>query len=974
LARSFTQVNSLVFFSAQDPTHGDELWASDGTTAGTQLVLDINPGAGYSLTHYLTNVNGTLFFVANDGTHGAELWESNGSPGGTMLVKDIFPGPGSSSPNYLTNVNGTLFFSAFGTQGPELWTSNGSPAGTTPVKDIPSGLETNVNGTLFFVANDGTNGAELWASNGTAAGTVLVKDIRPGSASSYARYLTNVNGTLFFQANDGSHQSQLWASNGTAAGTFLVQDINPGGPGSSPSQLTNVNGTLFFQANDGTRGFELWESNGTPAGTFLVRDINPGVYDSYPQDLTNVSGTLFFRANDGTHGLELWESNGSPAGTFLVRDINPEALDSSPQALTNANGTLFFSANDGTHGAELWASNGTAAGTFLVQGIDSGPSGSMPKYLTNVNGTLFFKASDVTNGAEPWVLHVPAKTATTISSSPNPSVFGQAVAFTATVSAAPGAGSPTGMVDFRDGTTDLTPGRAALSGSQATFSTSALTAGSHTITAIYSGDSTFSGSQGNDSASPQLVNQANSATSLADVPGASVFGQPVAFVAFVLAVAPNGGTPTGTVTFKERATVLAGNVGLSNGHAGFITTSLSLGSHTITAFYSGDSNFLTSSAMTVEVVNQDSSVTLLSSSVNPAAFGQGVALTATVSSQAPGAGTPTGTVDFKEGATDLTPGGVTLSGGQAVFKTSSLAVGQHTITATYGGDANFTGSSGNNSAAPELVSQASSRTVLFGFPDPAVFGQAVSFTMSVSALAPGKGTPTGTVNFLDGAATIGTVSLNSSSGGHATFTTASLSRGNHVINVAYEGDSNFTPSSYNNFGEGIQHDSTTTTVTANANPAIVGTTITFTAAVQANAPGAGTATGTVTFKDITTVLGTRTLNGAGQATFTTSGLALGTHAITATYGADNNFTSSVSPIVAEVVKASIKTILVSSPSSSNRGPPAPAAMQRGPVPALSAQNVDDFFGSGGRPHAVSRPRPPHPRASARAKDWLETGF
>src|SRR4029077_6296011 len=99
----FTQVNgSLVFFSADDGTHGRELWAGNGTAAGTFLV-DINPGTGGSDPRLLTNVNGTLFFSANDGTHGVELWESNGAAAGTFLVKDITPGANGGYPTGLAN-------------------------------------------------------------------------------------------------------------------------------------------------------------------------------------------------------------------------------------------------------------------------------------------------------------------------------------------------------------------------------------------------------------------------------------------------------------------------------------------------------------------------------------------------------------------------------------------------------------------------------------------------------------------------------------------------------------------------------------------------------------------------------------------------------------------------------------------------------------------------------------------------------
>ncbi|MCH8272832.1 MAG: T9SS type A sorting domain-containing protein [Candidatus Marinimicrobia bacterium] len=88
----------------------------------------------------------------------------------------------------------------------------------------------------------------------------MVKDIFPGSDSSFPFSLTNVNGTLFFRANDGTNGGELWKSDGTASGTVMVKDIIPGEGGSFPSDLTNVNGTLFFKANDGTNGEELWKT------------------------------------------------------------------------------------------------------------------------------------------------------------------------------------------------------------------------------------------------------------------------------------------------------------------------------------------------------------------------------------------------------------------------------------------------------------------------------------------------------------------------------------------------------------------------------------------------------------------------------------------------------------------------------------------------------------------------------------------
>jgi ELWxxDGT repeat protein len=407
----FVNVNGVAYFSGY--YSGQELWKSNGTAAGTVLVRDIRPGNTGSYPDSLTNFKGTLFFSADDGVHGRELWRSNGTGAGTMLVKDINPGSGSSMSVpfgqgvNLINVNGTLFFVANnGVSGFELWKSNGTAAGTVLVKDINPGSAssgarylTNLNGTLFFTATNGVTGLELWKSNGTAAGTVLVKASFIGNPGTFPFNLTNLGGTLFFDADNGTTGTELWRSNGTAAGTVLVKDIFPGISGSYPILLTNVNGTLFFAATGGSaNGSQLWKSNGTAAGTVLVKNVVSA--DPSPNYLTNVNGTLFLSENSTASGKELWKSNGTAAGTVLVKDIWPGTGYGNPKYLANVNGSLFFQANNGVGGGELWTSNGTAPGTVLISDINPGHSGSYPVGLTNINGTLFFAAS----GKEPWVL------------------------------------------------------------------------------------------------------------------------------------------------------------------------------------------------------------------------------------------------------------------------------------------------------------------------------------------------------------------------------------------------------------------------------------------------------------------------------------------------------------------------------------------------------------------------------------------
>ena len=192
-----------------------------------------------------------------------------------------------------------------------------------------------------------------------------------------------------------------------------------------------------------------------------------------------------------------------------------------------------------------------------------------------------------------------------------------------------------------------------------------------------------------------------------------------------------------------------------------------------------------SAQLTVTAISTSTGVT---SSQNPSVFGQSVTFTATVT---PGtSGTPTGTVTFYDSSNQIGTG--TLSSGVATFATAALAVGSHTITASYGGDSTFGASVGSLTGGLQVVNQASTSTAVGSSANPILVNQSVTFTATVSANAPGAGTPTGSVSFMDGSTTIGTGSL---TGGVASFSTSSLSAASHTIAGNYAGDGNFLASS-----------------------------------------------------------------------------------------------------------------------------------------------------------------------------------
>jgi Bacterial Ig-like domain (group 3)/Autotransporter beta-domain len=304
-------------------------------------------------------------------------------------------------------------------------------------------------------------------------------------------------------------------------------------------------------------------------------------------------------------------------------------------------------------------------------------------------------------------------------------------------------------------------------------------------------------------------------------------------------------------------------------------------------------------------------------------FGQAVTFTVTVSS-ATTTGTPTGSVTFS--FTDNTTGATGTFGpaplnpgpgageAQAVLTTTALPAGSLTITSTYSGDGNF---SGNSLQTPFSVSKAVAQTVITSSLNPSTFGQSVTFTVTVSPIAPGAGTPTGTVTLTVN----GTPTTLTLVGGQATFTTSTLPPGAIPILATYNGDNNFDGGSNASFTQTVL-DTTSIGLVASQNPSTLNQPVIFTASVSGT--HGGTPTGSVTFFDQTTnqTLGTIPLldNGGGdRAILTISTLGVGTHNITATYNGDVNFASSTTSINQTVSKIATATTLTASPNPSTPG-------------------------------------------------------
>jgi hypothetical protein len=489
---------------------------------------------------------------------------------------------------------------------------------------------------------------------------------------------------------------------------------------------------------------------------------------------------------------------------------------------------------------------------------------------------------------------VKAQASGNVTSSANPVTVGSSVTFTVAVSPA----TATGSVDFWDYGTSTTShstlATVPLVNGTASFTTSTLTAGTHNIAVNYTGDANTAAYT-----SPllaQVVNQIGTSVALVSAENPTYPQHPVAFTATVTSTGTSSAQPGGTVQILDGATVLATGT-LQNG---VVQASLAFafGSHALTAVYSGDATFQGStSAVVTQVVKNAVGVNLSSSGFLP--VGSPVTLTATV---APSDATGTVAIwDYGTSTTYVTLATLPVSNGTASFTTSSLTPGTHNMVAHYSGDGNYL--STNSTVLGQFVSQTAATVAIASSENPAAPQHSIVITTSITASNNFSTPATGTVQLLDGTATIATATLQN---GAAQFSVSFSSPGAHSLTVSYGGDTNYLANTSGTLAETINPIVTTITAASSPNPSTFGQGVTFTVAVS---PAA--ATGTVRFLDGATTIGTVALSG-GSAALATASLAVGSHAITAVYSGDAVYAGSTSGALAQVVNRATSAVVVGS--------------------------------------------------------------
>jgi hypothetical protein len=756
--------------------------------------------------------------------------------------------------------------------------------------------------------------ATVSSGTGTPTGTVTYKDgtttlgTATLTASSTATYTTTAlavgpHSITAIYAGDSEHSGSTSAALTqvvkSSTETTLSASANPStvnssitftahvaqNSGSPASPATTPTGTVIFNDGSTTLGTGTLDANGNATlATTALPVGSQSITANYTGDTYNLASTSAALSESITQ---------QQTATALTSGLNP-AVYGNAVVLTAAvtvsgtgpaTGQVVFFDGSGSIGSGTLDGSGHASLTNST--LATGSHSLTAHYAGDTNN-----APSVSSAIVQIIQQ--ATTSDTLAATPTPVIAGKTFTLSATIADVTGAGAATGTVSFHDGSTSL--GTGGLNGSGVASVSPILGPGTQTLTSTYAGDTNHAGSNGTLSIT---VAQATTTVTIAATPNPSTLGQTVTFT---ITVSGNGGVPGGTVTLLADGTALGTTQTLNNGTATVTSAALAVGAHSMTATYSGDINDAASSTSTAftQTVQKSSSTVSVAASPNPVVSGNSVTFTATVHGTT-GNPTPTGTVQFVDGSTNL--GNGTVTAGVATFSTSALTPGQHTISANYGGDGNYNGSS---ATVTEGVQRTTTAT-LTSNSNPAIAGTSITFTMQVTGTG---ATPTGTITLLDGSSTLAIRSLDGT--GTATYTTAALAAGTHLLTASYAGDTNNGPATSSVLTEQVNQASTATTLAAAVNPSIAGKALVLTASVTGNG---GTPTGHVNFFAGTQALGSGTLNSSGVATLSTAALAPGSYSLTAVYAGDTNDGSSTSLPVAEAInQAATTTVLTANPN------------------------------------------------------------
>ncbi len=803
---------------------------------------------------------------------------------------------------YVANTSAPLTQTVLQTQSYTVLTSSANPSGTgqgvvfVATLQLPSYLA--ATGTVTFQdLSTNTSLGTATVSNNSAQ--IVVSNLSNGTHSILATYSGDVN-----FASSTSRLSQIVSQ----ATTTL-------------SLSSNLSTSSYSQAVTLTATVQPSYAGGSATGTVSFYD-NGTFWQTAPV-LNNVAQISVTGFAVGSHSLTAtyWGDTNFTGSSASAIPLVVSQAATTVSLVSNANPSVYGQPVTYTATVGLSFNGSTPSGaitfydgmTVLWSGFLS--KGSAQVSISNATpgshsitaqygGTASFTAS-----TSPVLTQTvnQAPTTLTVSSSANPSSYGQSVTLYATLQTSYNLLSNGGTVTFTDNGTQL--GTATIQGSATvSITTTTLGVGARTITAKYSGDSNLLASTGT---LAQTVNPAATTTTISSSSYTPAFGQSITLTANVRPTL--GNTPTGTITFMDRTTTL-GTVPLANNTASFSISTLSAGTHYISAQYSGDADSAAStSGQTLVTVSPPATTTVLASSVNPSSYSQPVILTATL--QLTSSGTPTGTVTFYDGSSQIGSSGVANNSAQLTI--SGFQLGTHSITATYSGDANFAGST--STAVSQVVNAAPTTTTVTSLDNPGTVGFNVRFLVGTTATFGGG--PAGSVTLYDGATVVGVGNLPGNVNNNSVeIVVSGLAAGSHSMTAKYAGSVYYAASTSSVVTQVMNLPATSTYLSAGTNPVVFGQTLSLVATIQPPPPGTGSTTGTITFLDGATAIGTVSVTN-NLAQLNVSSLSVGSHTLTAKYSGDSNFAASSSTPITETVNQAATTTTVSSstiPSAYNQ--------------------------------------------------------
>jgi len=702
--------------------------------------------------------------------------------------------------------------------------------GLSPAIELPTALAFDAAGNLYIADYGGgrvvrVSTLVVAGSTSSGLGVALGTGVFTFGISTLSGTTVDAQGNIYIAARTENSSSIIKVTTAGVASELSFPGITP--PLSGPQGVAvDAMGTVYVVDSGNNRIVRLTTAGMASALSISGLPAPPSLGSSLFGVTLDPWGNLYIP--DWTNNRIVFANVSGAVLAFPTTDVGSS---SSPQTATVANlgdlplifatvpsYTVNFSEDTGDE--NLCAlSTSLVAGTLCDVSVEFTPqsAGSLSAGIVVTNNGL--NVTGMTQNVAVSGTGTLTTTSTALAASPNPAVAGQSVLLTASVSPTP-VGSPLGSVSFYNGATLLGSSNLDSSGI-ATFATSSLAVGADSLIAIYSGNVSFAASTSS-LYTETITSVTSTTTALTATPNPATVGQSIALTATVtpVPVAPGLARPRvpeeesslGSVSFFFGETLLgSGNLN-SSGVATLATTSLPAGADHLTAVYSGDNGFATStsSIFTETITAPTSTTTTLTTAPNPAQAGQSVTLTATISP--PPTGSSPGTVSFYDGDTLLGAGNVS-SAGVAVFSITTLPAGANTLTAVYSGNSSFATST--SSGVTQTVTTAiATTTILTASPNPASSGGAVTFTVSVSP-AP-TGTALGTVSFYSGSTLLGTASVNSS--GVATFTSTTLATGALSITAVYSGNTGFAGSTSASLTETV---STTYTVSAPPAPVTV---------------------------------------------------------------------------------------------------------------------------------------------------------